>query len=131
LPVLVVSWYIAIVYNSIRLIMTSITVKIPVPKPFEGKKFEAKAWLYKLRRYYKAVGLQETEADDNTRMLNVALALMSGQASKWLERLTQLNTEPTTWTQFEDAFLKQYAIIDDENRARDRLKEIRQVKSVQ
>ena len=37
-----------------------------------------------------------------------------------------LGNEPATWEAFRDAFLKQYSVLDEEQHARDRLKEARQ-----
>ena len=63
-------------------------------------------------------------------MTAIAKALMAGNASKWIERLTKLEAEPVNFAEFENSFLRQFEILDDENIARDKLKEIRQFKSV-
>ena len=55
-------------------------------------------------------------------MGDVALALMTGKAAKWLDRLTTQGQLPTSYTMFKSLFLKQYGILDDENEARDKHK---------
>ena len=64
-------------------------------------------------------------------MCAIASALMDGNAAKWLDRLTTLSQVPSDFQSFETAFLNQFHIIDDENIARDKLKEAKQKGSVQ
>lgn len=47
---------------------------------------------------------------------------MQKSAARWLDRLELLEDMPETFEDFEKAFLSQYAPLDDESAARDRLK---------
>ena len=59
-------------------------------------------------------------------MNDIVQALLAEKAAKWLDRLVHLGNEPTDWSEFKDTFLKQYSVLDDESKARDKLKEARQ-----
>ena len=72
-----------------------------------------------------------SNAGENEYMGDVVLALMTGKAAKWLDRLTVQGQLPTSYTMFKTLFLKHYSIIDDENEARDTLKVAKQQSPVQ
>ena len=55
---------------------------------FKGEQKEAKAWLGQLDRYFKAMKYNVADAGENQYMGDVALALLTGKAAKWLDRLT-------------------------------------------
>ena len=42
---------------------------------------------------------------DSEHMCNIALALMSENAGRWVDRMTARNAEPSTFPDFETAFL--------------------------
>ena len=52
--------------------------------------------------------------------------MLAEKSAKWLDRLVHLGNEPTDWSEFKYAFLKQYSVLGDEQVARDKLKEARQ-----
>ena len=56
--------------------------------------------------------------------------MLAEKSAKWLDRLVNLGNEPTDWSEFKAAFLKQYSVLDDEQVARDKLKEARHYEKI-
>ena len=63
-----------------------ISLKLAEPKHFTGKQADAKSWISTLKRYFLAVGVPYT-GDGTERAARYAIALMAGNASKWVDRL--------------------------------------------
>ena len=63
------------------------TVKLPEPPRFSGNMKEARSWLTTLRRFFNAAGFHEDHEADQLRMCKVAVALMVGDAARWMDRL--------------------------------------------
>ena len=55
-----------------------------------------------------------------------AVALMTGNAACWVDRLEVQGKMPTSFEEFERVFLEHYSPLDDANVARDKLRELKQ-----
>ena len=66
-----------------------ISIKLAEPKPFNGNTMQARAWLSALKRYFIAIGLiyKATEASGTLAACQYAVALMAGNAARWMDRL--------------------------------------------
>lgn len=67
----------------------SISAKLAEPKHFAGKGQEARSWLSALKRYYIAVGIKFVTTEEHTTLqaCQYAVALMTGNAARWVDRL--------------------------------------------
>ena len=67
----------------------SISAKLAEPKHFAGKGQEARSWLSALKRYYIAVGINYVTAEGQATLqaCQYAVALMTGNAARWVDRL--------------------------------------------
>ena len=105
--------------------MMQLTVKLPEPKSFDGSAAQAKAWISLLDRYFRAHDLNFEEEDAQRKMCSIASSLLIRTAARWLDRLESLSQQPKTYDAFKQAFLKHFSPLDETNRARDRLKELK------
>ena len=68
---------------------------------------QAHAWLSTLKRYFIAVGLtyKATEAADTLAACQDTVALMTGNAARWMDRLEVQGYAPNSFLEFEKLFL--------------------------
>ena len=74
-----------------------------------------------MKRYFTAARINKRSDEHIAQMNAIAQALMRGRASKWLDCLERLGTEPASFTEFCTKSLEQFDFLDDENMARDKL----------
>ena len=84
-----------------------ITIKLAEPKPFNGNTTQAHAWLSALKWYFISVGLvyKVIEASGTLEAYQYAVALMVGNAARWMDRLELLGHAPNSFLEFEKLFI--------------------------
>ena len=66
-----------------------INIKLAEPKLFNGNTTQARVWLSALKQYFIAIGLvyKATKAFGTLAAYQYAVALMAGNAARWMGRL--------------------------------------------
>ena len=84
-----------------------ISIKLAELKPFTGNTILACAWLSTLKWYFIAVGLtyKATKAADTLAVGQYAVALMAGNATRWIDRLEVQGHAPNSFPEFEKLFI--------------------------
>ena len=103
------------------------------PEPFSGKRdaVTVNAWLYQVDMYLNLLQLNNPEApiDQNTRV-SFASTLLKGYAANWWYMLVQSGQAPSQWDAFVAKVRIEFIPQDSVDRARDRLRSLRQRTSV-
>ena len=71
-----------------------------------------------------------TEAADIKAVCQYAVALMAGNAARWMDRLEVQGNTPNSFSEFKKLFKNQYAPLHDKNIAKDKLCMLQQHGSV-
>lgn len=110
----------------------SVRLKPPEPEHYTGDdgRVSIDTWLFKLERFFKL-----TETTSDIKRVDYAAALLRGRAALWyrLQCLRAASVDDTpyhTWDEFTHAVKEQFATVNHEKRARDRLAALRQTTSV-
>ena len=104
---------------------THSNLKYPPPQKFDGTpRTPVGNWLFNVDTYFDAVG-----ASDEQRTPYAALLLM-GNAQTWWRLLKEKGTQPRRWNQFKAIIEEQFHTINDEKKARNTLRNLRQTTSV-
>ena len=82
-----------------------------------------RAWLSALKHYFIAVHIPYT-GNDTTQACQYSVALMRGNAARWIDHLEVEGEVPAALPDFERMFIDQYAPLDDKNIAQDILQEL-------
>ena len=84
-----------------------ISIKLVEPKPFNGNTMQAQTWLFTLKQYFIAIGLiyKATKAAETLAACQYAVALMAGNAARWMNRLEVQGHAPNSFPEFEKLFI--------------------------
>ena len=108
---------------------STIAIKLPEPKRFDGSPGKIEGWIYGLELYFQACGLLPN-GNDASRCAAITASLLEGTAQTWHRRLSLADTLPATYLDLKKEMLLQFGFIDEARRARDRLKTLRQISNV-
>ena len=98
---------------------------IPPPPKFDGTpKMSPREWASHMEDYFKAI-----EKPDG--WIQFASLLLMGNAKIWWMRAKYLKVIPADWSRFIEMLTHQFAPIDGNRKAREKLNHLRQTKSVQ
>lgn len=118
---------------------TSLTPEDPIgfkpkqPESYGGKRdyLSVSTWIFKMEQYFHLVGMFKPGmlATDASRIMFASTFLVESAAIWWFT-LAQTNTTPDTWTKFCDAIRSEFVPADYLRCGRDRLRKLKQTKSV-
>src|SRR5690349_2627764 len=101
------------VHNQIR--------STPAPRFDPQQRTPVKQWLFKMNLWFNASGIAY-----NQRVNQAALLLENHALTWWMARCNQGN-QPIHWTNFSDQITRQFEVADTDRKAREELKNLRQI----
>lgn len=111
----------------------AITLRPKQPETYEGKRdfLTVNTWIYKLEQYIalQAVVNPTLDFNDGNKIL-FATTFLSGSAAIWWYSTVRANQAPITWDGFKNALVAEFVPTDHIRRARDKLRRLKQTKSV-
>jgi len=100
-------------------------LKYPTPPKFDGSPRKPVAtWLFNVDTFFDAVGAADTQRTP------YAALLLDGNAQTWWRSLKEKGTQPRRWDQFKILIEEQFYTINDDRKARDALRNLKQTTSV-
>ena len=103
------------------------------PEPYDGKRDQltVHTWVYKMEQFFalQAAVSQANVLTDYNKVL-FASAFLSGNAATWWYTRVQNGTAPAEWEQFKAELKNEFVPSDFVQRARDKLRKLRQTTSV-
>ena len=78
------------------------------------------------KHYFIAVGITfiATKAAETEAVCQYIVALMGGNAARWIDKLKVQSNTPNNLLEFEMLFMNQYTLLDNKNIAWDKLHEL-------
>jgi hypothetical protein len=103
-------------------------LRVKLPDSYDGRT-DVHAWLFSLRLALEGSGTP------NDRFVAIASSLLQGDAAIWLRsratsRLAREQPLTSSWAEFESDVKQQFTNVNEQQRARDRLADLRQTGSV-
>ena len=110
-----------------------VNLKPNKPEPFSGKRdaVTVAAWLYQIETYLNLLQVSNPEMPiDQGIRVSFASTLLKGNAANWWYMLVQSGQAPGTWDEFCNCVRTEFVPKDSVDRARDKLRVLRQKTSV-
>ena len=100
-------------------------LKYPPPQKFDGSpKTPVTNWLFNVELFFDAVGAPDEQCTP------YAALLLTGNAQTWWKSLKERGTHPRHWDQFKRMIKEQFYTINEDKKARDALRNLKQTTSV-
>lgn len=114
-------------------IVGAINLKPNKPETYDGRRdfLAVNTWLFNVEQYLLLSQLSNPNVPiaDESR-IRFASSYLKGTASVWWFNLFSAGIIPATWNEFKAAVIREFVPSDHSKRARDRLRKLRQTKSV-
>lgn len=114
--------------------MSSVNLKPNKPEPYDGTRdyLKVNTWLYTIERYLSLTQLASpTAAISDHNRISFASSYLKGNAAVLWFNMVNNSRIPTSWDEFKTMIIGEFVPADHTQRARDKLRKLRQISSVE